>query len=144
MLVIALRTRGLVGVVGVTVVFVLGVVRDDEGWGMRDMTSNGQVASREFEGLIPDLGGPIKRYVTRQLVTCLLESHGLFALNMANNETSTEIVPAEQQLEIHAKQAPRPPKKLRPARKQVKAGDIVKTETVQTGKEYSKHCFTRI
>lgn len=29
-------------------------------------------------------------------------------------------------------------KKLKPARKQVKAGDVVKTEAVQTGKEYSK------
>ncbi|KAG6820090.1 hypothetical protein H0H93_005519 [Arthromyces matolae] len=28
-------------------------------------------------------------------------------------------------------------KKLKPARKQVKAGDVVKTETVQTGKEYN-------
>jgi hypothetical protein len=56
---------------------------------------------------------------------------------MSNNETSTEIVPAEEQPEIRAKQAPKPPKKLRPARKQVKAGDVVKTETVQTGKEYS-------
>ncbi|KAF8972302.1 hypothetical protein BDZ97DRAFT_1901372 [Flammula alnicola] len=34
-------------------------------------------------------------------------------------------------------QAPKPPKKLKPARKQVKAGDVVKTETVQTGKEYN-------
>ncbi|KAF9556058.1 hypothetical protein CPC08DRAFT_765525 [Agrocybe pediades] len=34
-------------------------------------------------------------------------------------------------------QAPKPPKKLRPARKQVKPGDVVKTETVQTGKEYN-------
>lgn len=57
---------------------------------------------------------------------------------MTTTETSTEIVPAEKQQEIHAKQAPKPPKKLRPARKQVKPGDVVKTETVQTGKEYSK------
>ncbi|XP_006459554.1 hypothetical protein AGABI2DRAFT_177459 [Agaricus bisporus var. bisporus H97] len=57
---------------------------------------------------------------------------------MSTTETSTEIVPAQQeQLEIRAKQAPRPPKNLRPARKQVKPGDIVKTETVQTGKEYN-------
>jgi hypothetical protein len=34
-------------------------------------------------------------------------------------------------------QAPKPPKKLKPARKQVKPGDVVKTEAVQTGKEYS-------
>ncbi len=57
---------------------------------------------------------------------------------MTTTETSTEIVLAEQKQEIHAKQLPRPLKKLRPARKQVKAGDVVKTETVQTGKEYSK------
>jgi hypothetical protein len=56
---------------------------------------------------------------------------------MSNIETSTEIVPAEQQPQILAKQAPRPPKKPKPARKQVKPGDVVKTETVQTGKEYS-------
>jgi len=56
---------------------------------------------------------------------------------MSSNETLAEVVPAEQQLEIRAKQAPRPLKKLRPARKQVKPGDVVKTETVQTGKEYS-------
>jgi hypothetical protein len=30
-------------------------------------------------------------------------------------------------------------KKLKPARKQVKAGDVVKTEAVQTGKEYSAY-----
>jgi len=35
-------------------------------------------------------------------------------------------------------QYPKPPKKLKPARKQVKAGDVVKAETVQTGKEYSE------
>ena len=34
-------------------------------------------------------------------------------------------------------QAPKPPKRLKPARKQVKPGDVVKTEAVQTGKEYS-------
>ena len=34
-------------------------------------------------------------------------------------------------------QYPPPPKKLKPARKQVKAGEVNKTETVQTGKEYS-------
>ncbi|KAF8626922.1 hypothetical protein AX17_006423 [Amanita inopinata Kibby_2008] len=34
-------------------------------------------------------------------------------------------------------QYPPPPKKLKPARKQVKAGQVVKTETVQTGKEYN-------
>jgi len=56
---------------------------------------------------------------------------------MSSNETLAEVAPAEQQPEIRAKQAPRPLKKLRPARKQVKPGDVVKTETVQTGKEYS-------
>ncbi|PFH47075.1 hypothetical protein AMATHDRAFT_153006 [Amanita thiersii Skay4041] len=34
-------------------------------------------------------------------------------------------------------QYPPPPKKLKPARKQVKPGDVNKTETVQTGKEYN-------
>jgi len=40
-------------------------------------------------------------------------------------------------------QYPRPPKNLPPARKQVKPGDVNKTETVQTGKEYSEFlvCF---
>ena len=39
-------------------------------------------------------------------------------------------------------QYPRPPKNLPPARKQVKPGDVNKTETVQTGKEYSAlHLF---
>jgi plastocyanin len=33
--------------------------------------------------------------------------------------------------------APKKLKKLKPARKQVKPGDVVKTETPQTGKEYS-------
>ncbi len=56
---------------------------------------------------------------------------------MSNNETQVEVDSAEQQPELRAKQAPRPLKKLRPARKQVKPGDVVKTETVQTGKEYS-------
>jgi len=62
---------------------------------------------------------------------------------MSNTETSTEIVSAEQQPEIHAKQAPRPSKKPKPARKQVKPGDVVKTETVQTGKEYSTFSVLR-
>ncbi|KAF8635611.1 hypothetical protein AX15_000251 [Amanita polypyramis BW_CC] len=34
-------------------------------------------------------------------------------------------------------QYPQPPKKLKPARKQVEAGQVNKTETVQTGKEYN-------
>jgi hypothetical protein len=33
-------------------------------------------------------------------------------------------------------------KKLKPARKQVKPGDVEKKETPQTGKEYSKSCST--
>ena len=33
---------------------------------------------------------------------------------------------------------PKPTKKLKPARKQVQAGDVEKKETVQTGKEYSQ------
>lgn len=35
---------------------------------------------------------------------------------------------------------PKPTKKLKPARKQVKAGDVEKKEAVQTGKEYSQSC----
>ena len=40
-------------------------------------------------------------------------------------------------------QAPKPPKKLKPARKQVKPGDVEKTEAVQTGKEYSAFGLVR-
>ncbi|KAJ3561358.1 hypothetical protein NP233_g10240 [Leucocoprinus birnbaumii] len=58
-------------------------------------------------------------------------------MSTIETSTSTEIVSAEQQPEIRAKQAPRPSKKQKPARKQVKPGDVVKTETVQTGKEYN-------
>ena len=51
-------------------------------------------------------------------------------------QMSTAVV--VQQLDpIPIPQGPKPPKKLKPARKQVKAGDVVKTEAVQTGKEYS-------
>ena len=71
-----------------------------------------------------------------KLVTCIRVTK----LNMSNNETQVEVDSAEQQPELRAKQAPRPLKKLRPARKQVKPGDVVKTETVQTGKEYSTCC----
>ncbi|KAF8147492.1 hypothetical protein B0H34DRAFT_785824 [Crassisporium funariophilum] len=46
--------------------------------------------------------------------------------------TETEVVQP-----IPIPQAPKPPKKLKPARKQVKAGDVVKEEAVQTGKEYN-------
>lgn len=34
---------------------------------------------------------------------------------------------------------PKPIKKLKPARKQVKAGEVERKETPQTGKEYSKY-----
>lgn len=52
-----------------------------------------------------------------------------------DTEETTEEQQAVQQ--IAATQAPRPLKKLKPARKQVKPGDVEKKETVQTGKEYS-------
>ncbi|KAL0953300.1 hypothetical protein HGRIS_004549 [Hohenbuehelia grisea] len=45
--------------------------------------------------------------------------------------------PAPEVPQIRAKQAPRPPKKQKPARKQVKPGQVEKTEAVQTGKEYN-------
>ena len=54
-------------------------------------------------------------------------------LCLSTTMTSDEIVP---QLDV----APVPKiskKKLKPARKQVKPGDVVKSETPQTGKEYS-------
>lgn len=47
---------------------------------------------------------------------------------MSTDEQSQAIVPAK----------PKPTKKLKPARKQVKPGDVEKKETIQTGKEYSK------
>jgi plastocyanin len=47
---------------------------------------------------------------------------------MSTHGTETEALPVA---------APKKAKKLKPARKQVKAGDVVKTETPQTGKEYS-------
>lgn len=47
---------------------------------------------------------------------------------MNSNETETQTL---------AVAAPKPAKKLKPARKQVKAGDVEKKETPQTGKEYS-------
>ncbi|CAA7269523.1 unnamed protein product [Cyclocybe aegerita] len=49
------------------------------------------------------------------------------------SDTEIEVPPLPEPI----LQAPRPPKKLKPARKQVKPGDVVKTETVQTGKEYN-------
>lgn len=53
-----------------------------------------------------------------------------------SSATEVEEVVIDQPIPIP--QYPKPPKKLKPARKQVKAGDVVKTETVQTGKEYSE------
>ena len=54
--------------------------------------------------------------------------------------TSDEIVP---QLDVAA--VPKTSKKkLKPARKQVKPGDVVKSETPQTGKEYSAFTVSRI
>jgi hypothetical protein len=47
---------------------------------------------------------------------------------------STTTVEVQQLDPIPIPQGPKPPKKLKPARKQVKAGDVVKTEAVQTGK----------
>jgi plastocyanin len=43
-----------------------------------------------------------------------------------------------EDIESVAVVAPKKQKKLKPARKQVKPGDVVKTEAPQTGKEYSK------
>jgi hypothetical protein len=48
---------------------------------------------------------------------------------MSSNTTETETVVAVS----------KPPKKLKPARKQVKAGEVEKKETPQTGKEYSRY-----
>jgi hypothetical protein len=45
---------------------------------------------------------------------------------MSTDETTTVVVKSK------------PVKKLKPARKQVKAGDVERKETPQTGKEYSK------
>lgn len=56
-------------------------------------------------------------------------------LNMSNIDDEAEI---ETPVYVPILQYPQPPKKLKPARKQVKAGDVNKTETVQTGKEYSE------
>lgn len=47
---------------------------------------------------------------------------------MSTDEQPQAITPAK----------PKPTKKLKPARKQVKPGDVEKKETVQTGKEYSQ------
>jgi hypothetical protein len=50
-----------------------------------------------------------------------------FFFIMNDNETMTVV------------EKPKPIKKLKPARKQVKAGEVERKETPQTGKEYSKH-----
>lgn len=47
---------------------------------------------------------------------------------MSSNATETQTAVAP---------VPKPAKKLKPARKQVKPGDVEKVETPQTGKEYS-------
>lgn len=57
--------------------------------------------------------------------------------SFTSNWTMSTTVDVQQLDPIPIQQAPKPPKKLKPARKQVKAGDVVKTEAVQTGKEYS-------
>jgi len=44
----------------------------------------------------------------------------------------------DEQTQAVAPAKPKPAKKLKPARKQVKPGDVEKKETVQTGKEYSQ------
>lgn len=53
---------------------------------------------------------------------------------MSSNATETEVV---------VKTAPKAGKKLKPARKQVKPGEVEKVETPQTGKEYST-CYPQI
>jgi hypothetical protein len=57
---------------------------------------------------------------------------------MTSNATETAIVPAQPA----AKKA----KKLKPARKQVKPGEVEKNDTPQTGKEYSAfdHLIVRL
>lgn len=65
----------------------------------------------------------------------LVSERGNITTLPMNTEENAEEQQAVQQ--IAATQAPRPPKKLKPARKQVKPGDVEKKETVQTGKEYS-------
>ena len=57
--------------------------------------------------------------------------------SFTSNWTMSTTVDVQQLDPIPIQQGPKPPKKLKPARKQVKAGDVVKTEAVQTGKEYS-------
>jgi plastocyanin len=53
-------------------------------------------------------------------------------MSESTNGTESEALPVA---------APKKVKKLKPARKQVKPGDVVKTETPQTGKEYSKSLY---
>ena len=52
--------------------------------------------------------------------------------------TSTTAMSTDEQTQAVTPAKPKPTKKLKPARKQVKAGDVEKKETVQTGKEYSQ------
>lgn len=59
---------------------------------------------------------------------------------MASGETET-LVEEQPQGQVIAAKGPKL-KKLKPARKQVKPGDVEKKETVQTGKEYSEY-FTK-
>jgi truncated hemoglobin YjbI len=56
----------------------------------------------------------------------VMESSSL--TTMSSNEVETTIVT----------KANKPAKKMKPARKQVKPGDVEKKETPQTGKEYSE------
>ncbi|KII89734.1 hypothetical protein PLICRDRAFT_123879 [Plicaturopsis crispa FD-325 SS-3] len=53
---------------------------------------------------------------------------------MSSNETETAVAIPEQ---AAVAAVPKPAKKLKPARKQVKPGDVEKKETPQTGKEYN-------
>lgn len=51
----------------------------------------------------------------------------LYSVEMSSNATETETLPVAKPKQ----------KKLKPARKQVKPGDVERKETPQTGKEYS-------
>jgi hypothetical protein len=63
---------------------------------------------------------------------CLIKTNTFYSTltAMSANTSETAVVQPTQKV---AKA-----KKLKPARKQVNPGDVVKTETPQTGKEYSK------
>ena len=67
----------------------------------------------------------------------LSSRHTSHVTSFTSNWTMSTTVDVQQLDPIPIQQGPKPPKKLKPARKQVKAGDVVKTEAVQTGKEYS-------